>query len=171
MLTDGQIKYLNSLSDDGKMVIKPWNPRGLIVAESILEKIKSIEPDLETILLGSLPLHIAGQEDIDISVFCLKSEQEKHLPNFKKLFGEPKHMGRVSIGWEFQQEGFSVSVWLTDPTAETTKAQIRIFNLLQENPELLKEYEQIKLEAKDLSYKEYQKIKYEFFNRALGLDA
>jgi len=60
-------------------------------------------------------------------------------------------------------------VWLTDPTTETTKAQIQVFNMLKNNPELLKEYEKIKEDAKDLTYKEYQTRKYEFFNRIIGI--
>jgi len=170
MFTEGQLKYLASLSDDQTMSVKPWNPKGLDIADSIISKICSIEPGLGVILIGSLPLKIAGQEDIDISAFCIKPEQEKHLPNFIRLFGEPSRRGKASIGWDFQQDGFSVSVWLTDPTAETTKAQLKIFSLLKENPSLLKEYEQIKLDAKGLPYKEYQRIKYLFYNRILGLD-
>ena len=169
MLTEGQIKYLATVPEDKKMVVKPWDPKGLDIANQIIMDIKSVEPDLEVILLGSLPLKIAGQEDIDISALCVKSEQPKHLNNFKKLFGEPGRYGENSTGWDFERDGFSVSVWLTDPTADTTKAQIQVFNLLRDNPDLLKEYEKIKLEAKDLSYKEYQVRKYEFYNRILGL--
>jgi len=56
-----------------------------------------------------------------------------------------------------------VSVWLTDPTVETTKAQVKVFNILKNNPKLLKEYGEIKLSAKDLTCKEYQMRKYEFY--------
>ncbi|MDP3991784.1 MAG: hypothetical protein Q8P66_02740 [Candidatus Colwellbacteria bacterium] len=169
MLTEGQIKYLATIPDNKRVVVRPWNSKGLDIANRIIADIKSTEPDLEVILLGSLPLKIAGQEDIDISALCVKSEQLKHLGNFKKLFGEPGRYGKNSTGWDFERDGFSVSVWLTDPTADTTKAQIQVFNLLRDNPDLLKEYEKIKLEAKDLSYKEYQVRKYEFYNRILGL--
>jgi len=44
-----------------------------------------------------------------------------------------------------------------------------VFNLLKTNANLLKEYEKIKEEAKDLTYKQYQTRKYEFYNRILGL--
>ena len=91
-----------------------------------------------------MPLKIAGQEDIDISAFCIKSEQPKHFDNFKKLFGEPTRKGTNSTGWDFQKDGFGVSVWLTDPTVETTINQVKVFNLLKNNPDLLKEYEKIK---------------------------
>lgn len=166
-LTDGQIKYLATISDDKKMVVKPFNPKGLDIANQIITDIKSVEPNLEVVLLDSLPLRISGQEDIDISAFCIKSEQPKHIDNFKKLFGEPTRVGKNSIGWDFQKDEFSVSVWLTDPTVETTKAQVEVFNLLKNNSDLLKEYEKIKEDAKDLPYKEYQRRKYEFYNRIL----
>lgn len=169
MLTEGQQKYIDAQPDDLKVSVKPWNPKCLVVANSIISKVHAAEPSLKVIVLGSAVLKIAGQEDIDISAFCIKSEQDKYLPIFKHLFGEPKRIGKASIGWEFQQDGFSVSVWLTDPTAQTTKLQLAIFKQLQENPTLLKEYEQIKLDAKGASYKEYQRRKYEFYNRVLSL--
>ena len=169
MLTEGEKKYLATVPDDKKVVVKPWNPKGLEIAEKIIAEIKSIEPNLEIVLLGSVPLKIAGQEDIDISAFCIKSEQLNHLDSFLKLYGEPTRQGTNSTGWDFEREGFSVSVWLTDPTVETTKAQIQVFNILKNNPELLREYEKIKEDAKDLTYKEYQTRKYEFYNRILGL--
>ena len=107
MLTEGQIKYLATIPDDQKMVVKPFNPKGLEIADQVIVDIKAIEPRLETMLLGSLPLKVLGQEDIDISVFCLKPEQPKHIDNFKKLFGEPTRYGNNSIAWGFQKDGFS----------------------------------------------------------------
>jgi len=168
MLTEGQIKYLAKIPENLTMVIKPFNPRGLEIANQIIAEIKATIP-LEVVCIGSLPLKIAGQEDIDINVFCLKTEQEKYVGNLRKLFGEPGRIGKSSIGWSFNNEGFSVDVWLTDPTAETTKAQLKIFNMLKENSELLREYEEVKLASKDLTYKQYQINKYEFYNRVLGL--
>ena len=168
MLTEEQIKSLATIADDKRMVIKPWNPRGIDIANQIIGDIKSTAPDLEVVLLGSLPLKIAGQEDIDISAFCVASEQWKYLGHFKKLFGEPTGRGEKAAGWDFQKDGFSVNLWLTDPAVPSTQAQVQVFNLLKNDLELLKEYEKIKLEAKDLSYKEYQIKKYEFYNRILG---
>ena len=167
MLTEGEANYLAKIPDDQKMVVKPWNPKGLEIADQVIAEIKAVEPDLEIMLLGSLPLKILGQEDIDISVFCIKSEQPKHLDNFKKLFEEPTKQSKNTIGWGFQRDGFLVEIWLTDPTTETTKAQVEVFNLLKNNPDLLKEYARIKEEAKDLPYKEYQRRKYEFYHKIL----
>src|SRR3989344_9456729 len=137
MLTEGQINYLSKVPDDQKMVVKPFNPKGLEVANQVMAEIKAIEPDLEVVCIGSLPLKIAGQEDIDISVFCIKSEQDKHFDSFKRLFGEPTRIGKSSTAWDFERDGFSVGVWLTDPTSNTTQEQLQGFNMLKENPELL----------------------------------
>ena len=92
MLTEDQIKYLATIPDNQKVAVKPFNPRGLCVAKQIIADIKSVEPDLKVILLGSLPLGISGQEDIDIDAFCIKSEQPKHFDNFKKLFGDYRRL-------------------------------------------------------------------------------
>ncbi len=167
MLTEEQIKYLATIPDDKKMVVKPWNPKGLDIANQIITDIKSFGPDLEVILLGSLPLKIAGQEDVDITAFCVASEQWKYLDHLKKLFGEPTGRGKKATGWDFQKDDFSVSLWLTDPAVPSTQDQVQVFNLLKDSTDLLKEYEKIKLGAKDLAYKEYQTRKYEFFNRIL----
>ncbi|MGH7141587.1 MAG: hypothetical protein ACREGH_03075 [Minisyncoccia bacterium] len=170
MLTDGQRNYLSKIPKNQKVVVKPFNPKSLEIVDEIISGIKVVEPDLEVECAGSVPLRIAGQEDIDINVYCIKQEQERHLENLKRLFGEPSHIGRAAIAWDFARDGYSIEVWLTDPTAETTKAQIQGFRLLKENAELLKEYEAIKLAAKDLSYIDYQTKKYEFYNRILGLE-
>ena len=67
MLTEGEAKYLETVPDDQMVEVKPFDPRGLEVAEKIIAEIKELEPDLDIKLIGSLPLRIAGQEDIDIS--------------------------------------------------------------------------------------------------------
>lgn len=83
MLTQGQIKYLDSIPKTQTVVIKPWSPKGLEIANKIIGDIHRIEPNLKIMLLGSLPLKIVGQEDIDISVFCMKSEQSEHIENLE----------------------------------------------------------------------------------------
>src|ERR1044072_5283826 len=104
MLTEGQINYLSKVPNDQKMIVKPFNPKGLEIVNQIIAEIKAIEPDLEVICIGSLPLKIAGQEDIDVNAYCIKDEQEKHIPSFKKLYGEPSRVGKNSIGWAFTRK-------------------------------------------------------------------
>ena len=60
MLTKGQIKYLATIPNDQKMVVKPFNPKGLDIANKVIADIKSVEPDLEVLLLGFFALEDFG---------------------------------------------------------------------------------------------------------------
>jgi len=44
------------------------------------------------------------------------------------------------------------------------KKQLRVFEILKENPKLLREYEDLKIQMSGKSFREYQTRKYEFFN-------
>jgi len=131
MLNEGQIKYLETMLEAKKAVIKPFNPKGLEVAYKIIAQIKAVEPDLKVMLLGSLPLKISGQEDIDISVFCERSKWPNHLDNLKKLFGEPNRNTQSAVKWEFKREEFGVGVLLADPNSQVTKDQVKLFIYLK----------------------------------------
>lgn len=48
------------------------------------------------------------------------------------------------------------------------KEQIELFHIFKEKPDLLKEYEQIKLASNGIAFREYMRRKYEFFNKVLG---
>ncbi len=170
MLTQNQERYLAKLPDNQTMTVVPWDPHGLDIAQEIIDTIKSALPHNEVIFIGSLPLKIAGQKDIDVSVFSPAADFSLYQPKLEEKFGKPDKLGMTSIAWHFQREGWDVGIYLTDPISSQVQEQIDVFNLLKNNPDLLKEYEQIKLEAKGQSYKEYQRRKYEFYNRILGYD-
>ena len=90
MLTQNQINSLAKVSDDKKVLVKPFNPLGLEIADHVMANIKAVEPDLEMAHMGSVALEIVGQEDIDINVFCIKEEQAKHKENFINIrFAQP----------------------------------------------------------------------------------
>ncbi len=59
-------------------------------------------------------------------------------------------------------------MYLTDPTTPSMQEQIKTFEILKNDPKLLKEYEQIKLSADGQSFREYMRRKYEFFNKILS---
>jgi hypothetical protein len=170
MLTPNQERYLSKIPDDQKMVVLPWDPHGLEIAQGVIDELKSILPDNEVIFIGSLPLKISGQKDIDLSVLSPSADFPLHQPKLEEKFGKPDKLGVTSIGWHFEREGWEVGIYLTDPVTSQVQEQIDVFNMLKNNPELLKEYEQIKLDAKDLTYKQYQIKKYEFYNRILGIE-
>lgn len=47
------------------------------------------------------------------------------------------------------------------------KGQLKVFEMLKNSPELLKEYEQLKQACGGLPFREYQQRKYEFYNKIL----
>lgn len=170
MLTPYQEKYLSKIPENTPVAVYPWDARGLEVAQAVMQDIKSVLPENEIVFIGSLPLKIAGQKDIDLSVLSPVSEFPKNQAKLEGKFGSPDKEGVTSIAWHFVREGWDVAIYLTDPVSSQVQEQIEVFKILKNNPDLLKEYEHIKLEAKDKPYKEYQRRKYEFYNRILGYE-
>ena len=79
--------------------------------------------------------------------------------------GEGKYVKKTFIEWKFKKNGYEVEVYLTEPP----ERQIRVFEILKSNKKLLKEYEDLKVSFDRKSYKDYQKAKYEFYNRILSM--
>lgn len=168
MLTPNQEKYLLTIPENKVTIIKPFNPRIQELARNIISKIKEILPKVKILFMGASALGIAGQNDIDITILS-NGNFEKNHKLLNGLFGKPTKSNHTLIKWEFIQDGFDVELYLNDKISSVLQEQIDTFNLLKNNPKLLREYERIKLESKDISFKDYMRRKYEFFNRILGI--
>jgi len=171
MLRNNQQNYLNSLSSEKLkriVLVEPWNPQGLELAEQLVEELERHLPQLEVVLMGSVFFKIAGEKDIDITIYCRKSEQARYTKIIEQFFGPSTNEGGHHTGWEFYRDGYHITIFLSDPRSPNTQEQKEFFELLNARPELIKEYEKIKLEMNDKTYKEYQTAKYEFYNRILS---
>lgn len=167
MLTEAQIKYLTTIPDDKKITLKPFNPKGLEVAAKIIADIKAVEPDLGVLHMGASALGISGQGDIDLYILCNQEDFDTYLPLLEKIFG--RKVSGISINkWNLNIDGFEIEIYLADPKTPSMKEQIDVFKKLKNNKELLGEYESIKSSASNLSFREYMRRKYEFFNKILG---
>ncbi len=167
MLTEKQKNYLQTISESEAVVIKPWDPRIEMIAERLVNDIKSAIPDLEVLYTGAAALKISGQNDLDFSILSGPEDFDKYLPTLIELLGEPKKRGSENVRWEFVTEGFPVDVHLTDKDSQGFKEHRKVFELLRDNPQLLEEYRLLKERADGLSMKEYQRRKYEFYNKIL----
>lgn len=167
MLTPAQEKYLLTIPEDKKVMVQKYDPRTSQIVEGIIQQIKLVEPNLEIKFMGASALGISGQGDLDIYVFSPRSEFDQHRENLEKVFGKPAING-TSVKWEFTKEGHNVELYITDPSDKALQEQVKIFEILKSNKDLLKEYEALKENAKDLSFREYQRRKYEFYNRLLN---
>lgn len=167
MLTPEEEEYLTKLSDTELVDVQPYDPKVGEIAGELIRKVSEKSPDLEVVFIGASALKISGQNDIDI--YCLASPKnfEKYLPAIKNLFGEPSSTSQDSIAWKMERDGLDVELYLTNPESPSMARQLKVFQLLKDNPQLLAEYQQLKLQANGHSVRDYQRQKYEFYNKIL----
>lgn len=168
MLTDEQKKYLQTIPEDQKVWVEPWSATTSQIAGEIMQKARQAVPNLEILFMGASALKIPGQNDIDIYMISPAQAFERYMPKLKDIFGRPAKVSSTSIKWEMRVEGYDIELYLTDPSTSQMQQQIRIYELLRDNSELLEEYRQIKESANGLSMREYQRRKYEFYNKILN---
>ncbi len=167
MLTWDEEDYLNKISEDKIVNIKPYNIRIKEIADKINQIILSAVPGLEIRHLGASALEISGQGDIDIYIFCQPMDFDKYICSLVGVFGEPKSKKSDSVVWKLIKESYEVEIYLTDPSSEPMQRQITIFEALKKDKKLLDKYEKIKEEMNGKSFREYQKRKYEFYHKII----
>lgn len=167
MLTKDEIDFLNKIPVDKKVQIHPFNPKVANIAEDIIKSINNIYPDLEVKHMGASALGISGQNDVDVYAFSNPSGFDKYLSGLVSLFGEPLHKHETFCEWKFKRNEFNIEFYLTAKKSETMEKQIRVFETLKNNSDLLKEYENLKSSMNGKPFREYQEKKYEFYHRIL----
>lgn len=164
MLTLNQEKYLFKIPEDKKVRIVPYNPKVKEVVDDIKKKILDEGINLEVAHMGASALGISGQGDIDLYILCKEEDFHVYIPLLEKIFGSK--VPGISINkWDLSINGFEIEMYLTDPKTPSMKEQIQVFEKLKSDKELLNEYESIKSSADGLSFREYMRRKYEFFNK------
>ncbi len=169
MLSEAQAKYLLTIPDDKTVTIYPFTLELEAIAEELVTTAQKAVPDLLVRHMGASALGLSGQGDLDIYILCSQDQFDSHLPALIEVFGEPTKRGETSIKWAFEKNGFPVELYLTDPSSEAMQEQMKVFELLRDNEDLRKEYELLKEQMNGRSFRGYQTVKYEFYNRILGL--
>src|SRR3989344_1100416 len=167
MLTENQEKYLQKISADKTVRIVSFDPKISGIVQEIKDKVTNAGINLEVKFMGASALGISGQGDIDLYIFCSEKDFQIYLPKLEEIFG-PKVQGITIVKWQLEKEGHEVEMYLTDPNTPSMQEQIKVFEILKNDPLLLKEYEEIKSSADGQSFREYMKRKYEFFNKILS---
>lgn len=167
MLNDNQLKFINNIPIDKKVTFQPYNPDIKIIADDIINKIKKVLPKANIKFMGASALGISGQNDIDIYILEKPAMYNKYAPLLEKAFGN--RVANISLyEWTYIVNNHEVTIYLDDPAKESTLEQIKVFEILSNHHDLLKEYEDIKKEAAKLGMREYQRQKYEFYNNVLS---
>lgn len=168
MLTENQEKYLLKIPADKTVRIVAYDPKISGIVQDIKNRIANAGINLEVKFMGASALEISGQGDIDLYIFCSEKDFQIYFPKLEEIFG-PKVQGITITKWQLEVEGHEIEMYLTDPNTPSMQEQIKVFDILKNDPLLLKEYEEIKSSANGQTFREYMKIKYEFFNRILGV--
>lgn len=167
MLNQNQLKFIKNIPIGKKVTFQPYDPEIKIIANDIINKIKKVLPKANIKFMGASALGISGQNDIDIYILEKPEMYNEYVPLLEKEFGN--RVANTSLyEWTFIVNNYEVTIYLDDPVKETTNDQIKVFEILSKNLELLKEYEDIKTKAAKSGMREYQRQKYEFYNNILS---
>ncbi len=167
MITKAESDYLNKIPEAKKAKLAPYDPAVRVVAEKIKVKAQRAT-GLEVLFMGASALGIFGQNDIDLYVLCEPTLFEEMKSKMILAFGQPVSTSPGSIKWAFIQAGFDVELYLTNPHSAPMRRQIKVFSIIKNAPSLQKEYESIKLGSVGVTFREYQRRKYEFYNKILA---
>ena len=168
MLTEGQKNYLAKLPPERAediITVHPYNPQTKEIANEVIEQIKGVVPDADARFMGASALGISGQNDVDIYIICPPEMKEIYLSKLSPVFVE-----HVKNKWQWFKDGVEVSVYLSDPSDYKFQEQLKIFDILKTNPEVLKKYKLLKESVSGKTYRDYQIAKYEFYNKELGIN-
>lgn len=168
MLTQDEEKFLATIPEDKLIEIRPYDPQIKKVVDQLISEVKLIIPEADIHFMGASALELAGQNDIDLYLFSSPEQIAIFRDKLIPLFGKPS-LDKSFVEWDFLRDGFNVEFYITDPNTESMQRQIKVFNLLSSHEEFRDEYETMKLKYNGRSFREYQRLKYEFYNRILSL--
>ena len=166
MLSPDEQNYLDHLLPEKAeeiIVIKPYDPGLENIANDVIQEIHATIPDANIRFMGASELGISGQNDIDVYVLGSSGRLGGWILKLNELFGE-----QIKGKWQFNRDGFEISIYAADPESPTQKKQIEVFEKLKGNKSILKDYEKLKESMNGKTYKDYQIAKYEFYHALLN---
>lgn len=171
MLTPNQEGYLKTVPEDKIAHVVAFDPAVRTTGDEIVSELQELLPQAKVYYIGSSKLGIAGENDIDITVLA-EDNFANYLETLEQHYGKPnvkKVEDKKYVKWEFERNGFSVELHLSDFMDANFQEHVDTQEILENDESLRLEYEQIKLGCDGLSWREYLKRKYEFWNRILGI--
>lgn len=160
-----QEMYIFMYSSKDRVDIKPFDPAGEALANTIISDLRSSLPEhLIVHLIGSVSMHISGQHDIDIFVECKMAEFDIQSARVSALFGNPTRKKRDYVEWQFKRNNWEIDVLLIDPTTEKFNDQVGVVRMIQHSEQLRHEYDQLKRSCDGMTIREYERVKHEFLD-------
>jgi len=147
--------------------VKKWVPELVFVAQSVIDDVHKVAPELEVLFMGAAALGLPGKNDLDLDILCSQKDVKEYTDKLAGVLGEPRERTDKLSAWTFYRGGFEIDILISDPAISHVPEQKHVFDTLKNNPELLEEYRQLKLSCNGLPYKEYEERKKEFFKNRI----
>lgn len=171
LLIESPIEYIYSFrnSTSQKAKVWPYSPVAKEVADGVISSIEQkCRPGQKVHLVGSVPLKIAGDKDVDIVVETNMGGVREGVAVLSEVLGQPVKVRKNFAEWNFRKRGYSVEVVLTHSQSRLFKLQMTTFNAIRTRKEYISQYNELKLASNGLPMREYQRRRIEFFNSVLS---
>ena len=165
MITKAQQKWLEHLSTEDKINIKPYDPKSQEIFAEVEKKVTDKIGKVEVLHRGASYFKISGQDEIDIYIPITPSSFNKIVKKMTKSFGEPKSLyPLVRARFPISGYGKHIDVFVINKKDEGWVNSEIFTNWLLTHPETLSEYRELKENGLGLSTKEYYTQKIKFIN-------
>ncbi|MFC1624789.1 GrpB family protein [Patescibacteria group bacterium] len=159
--------YFNKFKDK-KVKIVPFDPKYKVVAQEYIKRLNKLlkQFEVEVFHRGSTSFGIAGKGEIEIGVFPKESNWAEVITVLTREFGQPGNLEENYARFNdvFQRTEIEV-IAMKGRDAYVD----RVLNkYLLEHPELLKEYEEVKIKNSN-SKKDYMIQKDKFFRKVIEM--
>src|SRR5581483_8963321 len=124
--------------------IQPWSPKLSLVAQSIIDEVHSVAPELEVLFMGAAALGLPGKNDIDLDILCDAKDVKSYTEKLNHVLTQPKETNQDLTAWKFDKDGFEVDIILSDPAVSHVHEQRQVFETLKTNPALLQAYKELR---------------------------
>lgn len=169
------MRGVSSLSDsyfdkykDKKVKIKPFDPRTKLVAKKYIEKLREILGNLgvEIVHKGSTAMGIAGKGEIEVGIYPKVGDWEEVVQRLTNHYEKIGNQEEDYVRFNDIYDGIEIEIILMKGvSAEIDK---KLFEYLISNPQILKEYEEIKYKY-CYSKKDYMIQKDKFFRKIINM--
>lgn len=169
MLTQKQQKWIDHLSDDDKVIIKPFDPTAAEKFEKIRKIIRSnLGESVNFLHCGATSMGISGQDEIDTYIPVSADKFNNILLLLQNIFGEPKsHYPLERARFVTIIDGKHIDIFLINQDSIGWTNGLKFEQYLKYHPDSLNEYRLLKETLNGVSTKEYYKNKIEFINKIL----
>ncbi|HOX40777.1 MAG TPA: GrpB family protein [bacterium] len=170
MLTPEQERWINHLSDDDKVIIKPFDSSAVEKFEAVKQRILSTLGDQTRVEhCGATSLGISGQDEIDIYVPALVEKFDILLPQLRSIFGEPKSLyPGERVRFTIEEKGKHIDVFLINEFSSGWIDSVKFETYLKTHPGALADYQRLKEDGNGMSTREYYRRKIHFINEILS---